>query len=78
MFKEEDFQLSMESQLRLRIINDDIDNCQDKTALKAQLKDCIRMTMVYQQMLGKVLERTIVRDLDDWIEKVESFSQEGS
>ena len=71
MFEAEDFQLSMESQLKLRVISDEINNCQNIEALKEQLKGCVKMTMTYQQMLQKVLERTIIRDLDDWIEKIE-------
>lgn len=71
MFDAEDFKLSMESMLRLRVISDDIDNCSDIDALKAQLKNCVRMTMQYQQMLQKVLEKTIIKDLDNWIEKLE-------
>ena len=71
MFDAEDFKLSMESLLRLRVIGDDIDNCNDVKELKAQLKDCVRMTMQYQQMLQKVLEKTVIRDIDNWIEKLE-------
>ena len=69
MFEAEDFQLSMESALRLRVITDDIEKCNDVSALQTQLKDCVRLTMQYQQMLQKVLERTIVNDLDNAIEK---------
>lgn len=70
MFEAQDFELSMETALRLRVISDDIDNCTNVDALKTQLKDCVRLTMQYQQMLQKLLEKTIVRDLDNWIEKV--------
>ena len=71
MFDADDFKLSLEAQLRLRVINDDIDNCEDTKALKTQLKECVRLTMTYQQMLQKVMEKTIMRDLDDWFEKLE-------
>ena len=71
MFEPEDFELNMESSLRLRVISDDIDRCNSIDELKSQLKDCVRMTMQYQQMLAKVLERTIIKDLDNYIEKLE-------
>ena len=71
MFEPEDFKLNMESSLRLRVISDDIDKCNSINELKSQLKDCVRMTMQYQQMLAKVLERTITKDLDNYIEKLE-------
>lgn len=69
MFKPEDFELSMESQLRLRVINDDIKSCTSVETLQTNLSDAVRLTMQYQQMLQKLLERTILRDLDDAIEK---------
>ena len=71
MFEPEDFKLNMESSLRLRVISDDIDRCNSIDELKSQLKDCVRMTMQYQQMLAKVLERTIIKDLDNYIDKLE-------
>ena len=71
MFEPEDFKLNMESSLRLRVISDDIDKCNSINELKSQLKDCVRMTMQYQQMLAKVLEKTIIKDLDNYIEKLE-------
>ena len=56
MFEPEDFKLSLESSLRLRVITDEIEECSDRDALKANLKDCVRMTMQYQQLLQKVLD----------------------
>lgn len=56
------------------MISDDIDKCDNVNALKSHLKDCVRLTMQYQQMLQKVLERTIIKDLDNYIEKVEKES----
>lgn len=57
------------------MISDDIDKCDNVNALKSHLKDCVRLTMQYQQMLQKVLERTIIKDLDNYIEKVEKESR---
>tara|TARA_B100001778_G_scaffold112512_2_gene92153 strand:+ start:18854 stop:19081 length:228 start_codon:yes stop_codon:yes gene_type:complete len=73
-FTPEDFKLPMETSLRLRVINDEIEGCNNADLLKEHLKDCVRMTMQYQHMLEKVIERTIVKDLDDWINKVEAAS----
>ena len=67
MFDEEDFKIPIESSLRLRVISDEIDNCTDLEGMRKQLKDCVRMTMQYQNMLTKVVERGIMRDLEDWI-----------
>ena len=69
MFQPGDFELSMESQLRLRVITDDIKGCTSVDKLQENLIDAVRLTMQYQQMLQKLMERTILRDLDDAIEK---------
>lgn len=59
----------MESQLRLRVITDDIKGCASVDKLQENLIDAVRLTMQYQQMLQKLMERTILRDLDEAIEK---------
>ena len=71
-FTPEDFKLSLETSLRLRVINDEIDECSNTELLKEHLKESVRMTMQYQHMLEKVLERSIVKDLDNWLNKVEA------
>ena len=38
MFKPEDFQLSMEKELKLRVVNDDIMRCKDVEILQNSLK----------------------------------------
>ena len=75
MFDPGDFELSMESQLRLRVINDDIKACTSVETLQTNLKDAVRLTMQYQQMLQRLLERTILRDLDEALEK--ALTEEG-
>ena len=69
MFEPGDFELSMESQLRLRVINDDIKACSSVEVLQKTLSDAVRLSMQYQQMWQKLLERTVLRDLDEIIEK---------
>ena len=74
MFKPEDFQLSLETQLKLRVVNDDIDNCDDITSLKEQLKNSVKLLMNYQQIINTVIKEQITRDLTDFgidIERIE-------
>ena len=66
MFKPEDFQLSLETQLKLRVVNDDIDKCDDIHSLKEQLKGSVRLLMNYQQIINTVIKEQITRDLTDF------------
>ena len=66
MFKPEDFQLSLEALLKLRVVNDDIDKCTDVEALKEQLKNSVRLLMNYQQIIQSVLKEQITKDLTDF------------
>ena len=45
MFTPEDFQLSLESQLKLRVIRDEIDHCRDVEELQEQLKLATELMM---------------------------------
>ena len=45
MFKPEDFQLTLEAQLKLRVVNDDIDKCTDVEVLRDNLKSSTKLLM---------------------------------
>ena len=64
MFKAEDFELPMEKHLKLRMINDEVDNCDDIEALRTNLKSCAETLMRYQHLLNKTLEEVMTRDLE--------------
>tara|TARA_R100001224_G_scaffold103442_1_gene76168 strand:+ start:193 stop:423 length:231 start_codon:yes stop_codon:yes gene_type:complete len=66
MFKPEDFQLSLEALLKLRVVNDDIDKCTDVEVLREQLKNSVRLLMNYQQIIQSVLKEQITKDLTDF------------
>ena len=40
MFKPEDFEMPLEKQLRIRVIDKEIDECNDIDALRENLKQC--------------------------------------
>jgi len=71
MFKPEDFQLSLEKQLKLRVVVDDIDNCKDVETLQNSLKAVTEQLMRYQQLLDVTLKNQITADLKDWISEIE-------
>lgn len=63
MFKQEDFNLPLEKQLRLRVITAEIDECKDTDALKEQLKSCATSLMKYQHLLGITLQKQLEQEL---------------
>ena len=63
MFKPEDFELPLEKQLRLRVIDKEVDECDDRDSLKEQLKSCAYTLMRYQHILAKITERQLKEEL---------------
>jgi len=63
MFEPTDFKLSLEKELKLRVIETEIANCTDIEALKEQLLLCAKSLMTYQHMVGEMVKRDIQRDL---------------
>ena len=69
MFKPEDYELPLEKVLSLRVINDDIESCNDIKVLKNSLKDTTRLLMTYQHLLGAVLRDQILSNLSKMVEE---------
>ncbi len=68
MFKPEDFQLSMEKQLKLRVIKDEVSECRDVEALQTNLMAVAEQLMKHQQLLDATLRQL----LDAELEKLDS------
>ena len=71
MFRPEDFELPLEKQLRLRVIDKEVDECSNTDELKQQLKQCVRSLMNYQHLLGKAVEANLMNEITKWETKVE-------
>ena len=71
MFKPEDFELPLEKQLRLRVIDKEVDECGDIDVLKAQLKQCVKSLMNYQHLLGKAVEANLMNMMTQWETTIE-------
>ena len=67
MFKPEDFQLSMEKELKLRVVNDDIMRCKDVEVLQNSLKSVTLQLMKYQQLLDVVLRTQLESELKKFL-----------
>lgn len=71
MFKPEDFKVPLEKMLKMRVVNDEIDRCDDIKELKSQLKETARLVMVYQHLIGKLAEHQLAQELGGIIEGIE-------
>ena len=74
MFKPEDFQLTLEAQLKLRVVNDDIDKCTDVEVLRDNLKSSTKLLMNYQQIINRLMAEMITKDLKDYAGILEESS----
>ena len=63
MLNPEMFELPMEAEFKLRKIYDEIEECQDKEALKENLKNMTKLFMRYQHMLNLVLKEVIENNI---------------
>ena len=68
MLPKEAFELTMEAQLKMRVITDEVENCDNVPELREQLIASAKLIMHYQQMLNTVLKELIDRDLQDFID----------
>ncbi len=63
MFKPEDFELSMEKQLKLRVITDEVTECRDVEALQVNLLAVTEQLMKHQQLLDATLRQLLDTEL---------------
>ena len=73
MFSKEDYELPLEKQLRLRVIDDEIDQCDDIEVLRSSCKAVTSMLTTYQHLLAIAVRKSIEKELliepgDDTIE----------
>ena len=62
MFDKEDFKISMEKELRLRMVNDEINHCDDVEELRKQLINVTRLFTQYQHLLEVAGKQLMVQD----------------
>jgi hypothetical protein len=64
MFAKEDFEISMEKQLRLRMVNDEINHCDNIEELRKQLINVTRLFTQYQHLLEVAVKQLMVQDIN--------------
>ena len=65
MFAKEDFEISMEKELRLRMVNDEINHCNDIDELRKQLINVTRLFTQYQHLLEVAVKQLLVQNISD-------------
>ena len=70
MFEAEDFELPLEKQLRIRVIEKEIDECSNVEILREHLKQCSTSLMKYQHLLAVTLRKQIESDLENFSGKI--------
>ena len=66
MFKPGDFDLTLEAELKLRVVTDEIDECTNIESLRENLKNASKLLMHYQQIINRMLLEQINKDLEDF------------
>ena len=64
MFKPSDFEISMEKELRLRMVNDEINHCDNIDELRKQLINVTRLFTQYQHLLEIAVKQLMVQDIN--------------
>jgi len=70
MFSPEDFQVPLEKQLKMRVIFDDIEGCNEVNVLKASLKSTVEQLMKYQHLLSITLQKQLEAELKEFSQEV--------
>ena len=76
MFAKEDFDLPLEKQLRLRVINKEVDECRDIDVLKESIKQTTECLMKYQHLLSVTIRQQLVAELKKSDQEVSKIIKE--
>lgn len=71
MLSSEDFQLSLEKQLRLRVIKTEIDDCTDVKALQENLKTCAESLMRFQHLCARMAEQQLKGMMSEFLDTMD-------
>ena len=71
MLKAEDFKLPLDREFTLVKIKAEIDECDDKQALRDNLKLLVQQNAQYQHLISKMLEAELHRSLGDFADLIE-------
>ena len=68
MIKAEDFELPMDREFTLVKVKKEIDECDDKQALRENLKMLVDQNARFQHLIGKLIEAELTKELNSFFE----------
>ena len=68
MFEPSDFELKLEAQLKLRVITDEINQCDDVEALRENLINVTTLFMKYQHLLNTVISKQMEKNISELLQ----------
>jgi len=71
MLNPEDFELTLEKQLRIRIINKEIDECSDVNVLRENLKSCAESLMRFQHLCARMAEQQLKGLINEFVDTID-------
>lgn len=71
MINQEDFELPLETKLKLRVLTDEIDACSDVELLRKNLKDTATLLVKYQRILNGLIKRQLEDEISHLLGFVE-------
>ena len=76
MLKAEDWQLPLDREFTLIKLKQEIDECNDKEALKEHLKTLIQQNAQFQHLLSKLLEKELHKEIKAFEEYLKQEGKE--
>ena len=72
MLNSDDFELPLESKLKLRVLTDEIEKCDDIEALRKNLSEVTILLVRYQRILNGLMKRQIENEVSHMLGFVEN------
>ena len=66
MIDPKSFEIPLEKQLKMRLVDDEINSCTDVKVLQENLKAMADQLMKYQHLLSQILKQQLMSELEKW------------
>jgi P pilus assembly chaperone PapD len=67
MFEASDFDLPLETELKQRVIFDEVEQCEDVKVLQESLKNVTKLFMRYEHLLHSVIAKQMEKNMHDFL-----------
>ena len=76
MFSPDDFNLSLEAELKLRVLKDEISNCGDIKQLQDNLTEMSELCMRYQNIINNLLREKLTANMEEFMSMADKMLKE--